>query len=319
MKSIAMLTLGASLIPHSTAAWSGISHLFVFGNSYTTTGFDPTNDQPNRENPFGNPAYPGYTSSNGPNWIDFLTTTYNDSFIQTYNLAYGGATVDSDLVAPYQPTVLSLKDQVEDQFLPIYASKPSFAKWNSLNSLFAFWIGINDVVNSYASQNETLYDAVFDVYSELIDEIYEAGGRNFLFLDVPPVDRSPLTASQGQAAQNLEASSIEQWNSRLGELAEETQAQYENVKVLLFSTHSLFSKVLDDPSSYEETAVYKNTTAYCAEYENGTPEWTTFNETCGIPVNEYFWLNSLHPTYPVHNATASGIAALLRAQLGNMC
>lgn len=37
---------------------------------------------------------------------------------------------------------------------------------------------------------------------------------------------------------------------------------------------------------------------------SGTPAQDTFNATCGIPVNEYFWLNSLHPTYPMHDALA---------------
>lgn len=40
---------------------------------------------------------------------------------------------------------------------------------------------------------------------------------------------------------------------------------------------------------------------------NGTPEWDTFYESCGVPVDEYFWLNSLHPTYLVMNATARAI------------
>lgn len=80
-----------------------------------------------------------------------------------FNLAYGGATIDSKLVTPYLPTVLwerdifllqnivlkasnrSIVDQVSlfDKYL---ASKPAGAQWSSDNSLFTFWIGINDVV-----------------------------------------------------------------------------------------------------------------------------------------------------------------------------
>ena len=60
--------------------------------------------------------------------------------------------------------------------------------------------------------------------------------------------------------------------------------------------------------SYPQTAGYLNTTEFCVAYENGTPEPDTFNETCGIPVNEYFWLNQLHPTYPMHDALAAQIA-----------
>lgn len=66
--------------------------------------------------------------------------TYNESYIQTYNLAFGGATVDSALVAQIFPTVLDLQQQTEDEFLPIYASKKTVA-WNSYNTLFGIWTG----------------------------------------------------------------------------------------------------------------------------------------------------------------------------------
>ena len=69
--------------------WAGITHMVVFGDSYTTTGFNDTKAQPSIHIPLGNPAYPGYTASNGPNWVDFMTTTYNNSFMKTINLAYG--------------------------------------------------------------------------------------------------------------------------------------------------------------------------------------------------------------------------------------
>lgn len=117
--------------------WQKIKHLFIFGDSYTTTGFNTSGPQPSVANPLGNPAFPGYTSSNGPNWVDFLTLTYNKTFVETVNLAYGGATVDSALVAPYLPTVLSLKEQVEEEFLPTYSKKPKFFDWKSDDTIFA--------------------------------------------------------------------------------------------------------------------------------------------------------------------------------------
>jgi hypothetical protein len=44
---------------------------------------------------------------------------------------------------------------------------------------------------------------------------------------------------------------------------------------------------------------------------SGTPDWYTKDAGCEYPVNEYLWLNTLHPTFPVHNATAASIAELL--------
>jgi phospholipase/lecithinase/hemolysin len=33
---------------------------------------------------------------------------------------------------------------------------------------------------------------------------------------------------------------------------------------------------------------------------------------CGVPVNQYFWLNSLHPTFPVHDVLAEKVAQMLK-------
>lgn len=36
-----------------------------------------------------------------------------------------------------------------------------------------------------------------------------------------------------------------------------------------------------------------------------------YDPECGIPVNQYFWLNGLHPTYPIHDVLAGQLAKLL--------
>lgn len=124
------------------------THMRRSGDSYTQTGFDPTGILPSPGNVLGNPPYPGWTATGGENWVDFVTTQYNKSLILTYNYAYGGATIDASLVAPFEPTVLSLTDQV-NQFLSGAAIKPASTPWTSSNSLFSVFIGINDIGNSY--------------------------------------------------------------------------------------------------------------------------------------------------------------------------
>lgn len=254
----------------------------------------------------------GYTSSNGPNWIDYLTTTYNKSFVETVNLAYGGATVDSSLVAPYLPTVLSVKQQIQDEYLQIYASHSSAVPWSPDDSLFTIFIGINDIGNSYSSQNATLLPTIFTELSGLVDQLYASGARNFLFLNVPPVDKSPLTQSAGASAQSLEANDIADWNSRLVSLSASLTKEHCDVTSFIFDTHKVFSRVLEHPCAYPQTCPYKNTTAYCTGYENGTSTSTSFDPACGIPVDEYLWLNSLHPTFRMHEAIASQIVKLIK-------
>jgi phospholipase/lecithinase/hemolysin len=44
---------------------------------------------------------------------------------------------------------------------------------------------------------------------------------------------------------------------------------------------------------------------------SGTPKPDAFASECGAKANEYFWLNGLHPTTPVHDALAYQAGRLL--------
>ncbi|KAI1118323.1 carbohydrate esterase family 16 protein [Nemania sp. NC0429] len=297
------------------AGWKSIKQAFIFGDSYTQTGFDYTLAQPSAANPFGNPTYPGWTSSNGPNWVSYLTFKYNASKLLTYNLAYGGATVDATLVTPYEPTVKSLRDQVESEFIPGYTGSARKATWTGKESVFAIWIGINDIGNSYwqgADGTAALNAKIFAVISSLVDKIYAAGGRNFVFINVPPLDRTPLIIPQGATAVSLSKADVTAWNQKVVDLAKTLKTKADT-NVWVYDSNKSFGDVMNNPKSHPESAGLKNTTAFCAAYQNGTPSPTTLDPSCGVPANQYFWLNNLHPTSAIHEVVARGIASLLTA------
>ena len=240
--------------------------------------------------------------------MDFLTTKWNKSYVETFDLACGGATVDSDLVVPFLPTVRSLKQQIEDDYCPNYGSSP---QWNPNVTLFAIWIGINDIGNSFARKNDSLNAAIFDVYSNLVDKLYISGARNILFFNVPPLEQTPRTIAEGHDAQMAEKADILDFNWRIDGLVQNLTDAYLDVSAMQFNAHALFSQVLLDPTVFPETAGYRNLTNWCEKYSGGTPEWDTSDPECSIAVNEYLWLNDLHPTYPIHNATARHVARKL--------
>ncbi|KAJ8074376.1 hypothetical protein PM082_015276 [Marasmius tenuissimus] len=146
-----------------------------FGDSYTQSGFDVSSTLPNRENPIGNPPYPGWTATGGEQWLDYDTTQFNKSLTLTYNFAYGGATIDANLVEPYEPTVKSMTDQI-NQFLDWNEAGGS-AVWKSENTLFSVWIGINDIGNSFYlggdrdAFSDTLLDAEFALVEKLVSKL----------------------------------------------------------------------------------------------------------------------------------------------------
>ncbi|KAI4205274.1 MAG: hypothetical protein LQ350_000596 [Teloschistes chrysophthalmus] len=288
--------------------WSNVRYMFAFGDSYTSTSFNIHGTQPNRDNPLGNPSYPGATSADGPNYVDFLTTTYNQSFIETFNLGYGGATIDPSLVgSPYGYIVQSFRQQVQDEFLPTYASN-SGVQWSGSNSLFTVFFGINDVILSYGPRNSTLNFLLIKSYENLVHQLYAAGARNFLFMNVPPIDRSPGSLARDAATQARLAGYIGEFNFRLILLVYNLAVHYPDTTVWLFDTNWLFTQLLNNgPASFRETATYVNVTDYCTVYQHGTPTLTFFDPSCGAPVNDYLWLNDLHPTYPMHNLIAAQI------------
>jgi phospholipase/lecithinase/hemolysin len=215
----------------------------------------------------GNPPYPGWTSSNGPNWVDFLTYNYNASYLQTYNMAYGGATVDSALVTPYASTVLSLKNQVQDLYLPTYGPASRSVPWTGSSSLFAFFIGINDVGNSWWLNNSTLYDLIFSEYESLLTQVYATGARNFLFLSVPPINLAPLTLANGDYAIENEGLAILDWNKRVTALTTKFKTgKNGTVTTFVHDTYKVFNDVIKKPTTYAQTSGLKNTTGFCAAY-----------------------------------------------------
>lgn len=100
-----------------------------------------------------------------------MTTTYNRSYIESYNLGFGGATVDPLLApSPYGEIVQSFKQQVQDQFLPAYGDKAA-VPWRSANSLFTIFFGINDVMLTQAQQNDNLNSDIIKSYEALVHQV----------------------------------------------------------------------------------------------------------------------------------------------------
>ncbi|KAF8058624.1 hypothetical protein FPV67DRAFT_1720474 [Lyophyllum atratum] len=303
---------GSTTAPDTTAvppvATGTANYWFSFGDSYTQTGFSPTGTLPASGNPLGNPPYPGYTATGGENWVDFVTTKNNRSLIFTYNYAYGGATIDAKLVAPYQPTVLSLTDQV-NQFLSGAGTKPSSTPWTSANALFSIFIGINDIGNSYylsgdrAAFSDTLLNAEFALVQKLVlvRDLTETtmafrvtkpssnvGARNFLFVTVPPIDRSPLMLAQPAASQAAEKTVIAGFNSKMAAKTSAFKSANSGVSTWTWDANTQFTIILNSPGTYG----FKDATSY------------------GSASNQ-FWGNDYHPSSYAHKFFGQQVGTVL--------
>ncbi|KAL8687930.1 MAG: hypothetical protein Q9218_006033 [Villophora microphyllina] len=306
------LTIFTVTNPRTWHDWKGVEKIFSFGDSYTDSGFNPTGPQPDDIHPLGNPfsnstTPPYHTFTNGPNWIEFLTFKYNESQIDTYNMAISGSTVNDTAIGG--TSTADLVHQISDRFVPNYVRKNT-VRWTPSNSLFTLFFGINDVNRSWNKRDPKFNDAVFTSYMNLLHQLYRYGARNFLLHTVPPIDRGPYVSKPDAT---IEAPDINDFNYRMQVLFKSFTATHHDVSVLLFNTNKLFSEAIDNPSVWPQTAVYKNTTGSCKAYETGdVPAMDYYDPGCQYRVNEYLWLNGLHPTYPIHEAMAAQVALALK-------
>lgn len=156
---------------------------------------------------------------------------------------------------------MSLKQQVQDLFLK---SLPPGLPWKGQNSLFLIWIGINDVGNSWRLGNwDKFHKTLLDAYFSLVDELLAAGARNFLFVDVPPIERSPMVLADGADSVEQVRLALASFNSQLFQRVTALGRRRKDVWAKLFSSSAVFTEVLNHATEYG----FANSTAYCTAYQ----------------------------------------------------
>ncbi|KAH7020905.1 uncharacterized protein B0I36DRAFT_367381 [Microdochium trichocladiopsis] len=253
----------------TTTRFAQFDQLVIFGDSYSSTYFRPRSTQPSPANPFGNI---GELRTNGPKWPQYLATKYNESTILVYNMAFGGSTVDQAIVP--SRTNGSFVKQL-NRFLNVYS--PSAVTKTPNTTLYAFWFGINDVgklfdSNGTASDADVLasglYTQIFDRYFSLLRRLRtEAGARNFLFINVPPLERTPIAQKAPKGPYNSRTTAlVTSFNQRIAELAGKVQNEFAGSTVYTYDAHGMFDHALGEPGSFPELASVRDTADYCAAY-----------------------------------------------------
>ena len=144
-------------------------------------------------------------------------------------------------------------------------------------SLILSWVGIND-----CARDDDFSSHMSDL-SELHDELYDAGARNFVFVDVPPMQRIPSMSSISERL----APTYRGWNLELQAMVEELRDRHEDASVLIWSSYDCFNCVLDDPKRFG--------------FEEEDPK----KEGGGI------WFDNIHPSAAVHSIVARELMKFL--------
>ncbi|EIW61098.1 uncharacterized protein TRAVEDRAFT_28408 [Trametes versicolor FP-101664 SS1] len=227
--------------------WRGfdsLRFLVIFGDSFSSVGYSAGSSNPSADEPLGI-VFPGETSCerldevtqqtvHDPNWVGHLVRSVNaqrpDKALLVYDYAIPGDTVAR----------MKIK-QVGKEFLPHVGSHPAWAPWTASDTLFLTWIGINDCTWNLHLQAPSAQACLDDLFAAQ-EKLYQAGARNFCFVDVPPAHTLPKGPKTPRAK-----AAYESWNPLLRSGAEAFSAAHPDATVLLFSSWDLFTRVLSDP------------------------------------------------------------------------
>jgi phospholipase/lecithinase/hemolysin len=138
-------------------------------------------------------------------------------------------------------------------------------------------VDASDVVGILRSRFSVDHSSIVQKLFEQQEILYSAGARNFLFVDLPPIHRSP--AGRGIKS----PSSYEGFNTQLHLHARAFGSAHVDATVMLFSAWNTFSSFLDDPEAYG------------------------FERSDSRKIGGAIWYDHLHPTSKAHDIVAKDL------------
>ncbi|KAI0648565.1 hypothetical protein C8Q79DRAFT_905431 [Trametes meyenii] len=258
-----------------------IKYLVVFGDSFSSIGYNERTPPPTAEQPLGVP-FPGETSCErledgtqdivyDPNWVGYFTQEVNalreDSPLLVFDYAVAGDTVSRVKLV-----------QVGRKFLPTIGSKSERTPGTLSETLFVTWIGINDCVWNLRLRISSSQASLDDFFAAQ-ERLYEAGARHFLFIDIPPAHTFPKGPKMSGARAAFEA-----WNPLLCKGAKAFSSAHSDAMVAVFSSWDLFTRILADPSSFRLVA----------------------------STRDALFVDGFHPSSAVHTVVAREVLAFLK-------
>ncbi|KAF9476240.1 carbohydrate esterase family 16 protein [Pholiota conissans] len=293
---------------------SQITAFVPFGDSYTDT-FSPSN---------GGTAWPVYAVG------------YAGKNVGLFPYARSGATCSNNLTFRPFPSLfesqLPLWEQEKANGTLEYLKGPKAR--NQENALYFLWIGTNDVGdNGLLTGHEAPGVSLVDVAQCMVDWVkivYENGGRNFMFANMLPLQRTPLYSAESYLNHYWTAvRNTTEWNVVMNELVltgnELTKLQLQAIlptihgaHLGIFDAHGLFNDMLDRPSLYLNGTAPLNTTGAVKSciYQLNEPTSDTGDCTIaqGTDRDSFTWFDELHPSEQSDRIVAREVAKVIKGE-----
>ncbi|KAH8670786.1 lysophospholipase A [Xylariales sp. PMI_506] len=318
--------------PNDSFNWDNTKYVVAFGDSYTfvqgTEGlanysfigdFLPGDLSFTPHELFTDKIVQNFTGTaeGGTNWIEYLTGCAvedgeyypSDCDIQLWDFAFAGSDVSEAFLPLHHNYTVPLVNQTR-QYLT-YAEPVLSKTIDKKRTLVAIWIGINDISDSMSLTNVSYPDFWKDIidvmFSESVKSIYAAGYHNFLFMNLPPLDRT--LSNQGKEDPSPNATEIGWWNSILLNHTESFKSEHPDVTTLYYDANTFLNGVMDDPEPYGITNL-----TYCVAGYNQLDVLTNPGKYGCQPIDTYFWYNSGHMSSQTHKVLAEDVAKFLKSK-----
>ncbi|TFK65271.1 hypothetical protein BDN72DRAFT_860747 [Pluteus cervinus] len=200
--------------------WSGSSAtLVIFGDSYSAS--------PGRDG--------GDDEMTWATQVDHLQARPDLENASIRNFSFPGATAEDDL---------------ETQTFQFFVQHPpkkapaSDGPLDPMNTYCVFFLGINDCGRTDDDELEAIVETILDATHTLY---IKAGARRFIFIDVPPIDRSPGALEFEDTIRTR----VNSWNEQLHAQVSEFTRETPQATVFFFSAHTTITEILENPAEYD--------------------------------------------------------------------
>ncbi|ORY81564.1 hypothetical protein BCR37DRAFT_47645 [Protomyces lactucae-debilis] len=325
--------------------------LFIFGDSISDTGFNPSGDVPSPVNPLGNPDFPGKTTAWGPNWVGVLTG-YSKTLV-AWNFAKYGSVIDKALL----PSERADFTGQLSQFKTYCTGEKRKVKWTSEDALFLTMFGQNDLtelIDQLSTNLKTVEDIqrfekaakdmtlhIMDHYMENWATLYKNGARKFVAITPTTPTKYMAVPDTLQRVAKFNAAIKKEHGMKQGKLIADTfLAALTGIAADFNSKLEYFSHLF--PRSYSGSTVfyydatllmdrvitrtrksrYEMFAHFCPDFAAlpidsehpaypDPPSQAALKACKKLRVDQYLWFDAWHPTSGFHGMLAAEFYKLL--------
>ncbi|MCE2983400.1 MAG: hypothetical protein LW832_07525 [Parachlamydia sp.] len=191
--------------------------------------------------------------------IDTQTAMLLNNRIISKNYSEGGAT--TEFTGLINHVALNNLENLRDELLQ---DNQAMTDEEKANTLCFEWTSANDMITvpdilrgiGQTSLSTETAQRVVKVRMENVDEMYKAGFRKFVLVNLPDLSKTPRFRRSTEEQSNLAFETTNTLNGLMEEGVKTLQNKYPDAKIVLFDINELFSDLVSNPGDYGFNAEY---------------------------------------------------------------